>query len=72
MGFAEALERAHYFFSKDLSNRLYVFREQRPVFEALNVELPKSIHVIDRQWTTSFNTPDNEHFARLPILFQNV
>lgn len=69
MGFVEALEKVPQYFSEDLSNRLYVFKEQRPVFEALNIKLPKSIHVIDRQWTKSFNTPKNEHFARLPILF---
>ena len=52
------------------SNRLYVFKEQRPVFDAMGIDLSKvNIQVIDRQWTKSFNTPDNEHFARLPILF---
>ena len=52
------------------SNRLYVFKEQRPVFDVMSIDLSKvNIQVIDRQWTKSFNTPDNEHFARLPILF---
>ena len=52
------------------SNRLYVFREQRPIFDAMHIDLSKvNIDVIDRKWDTTFNTPDNEHFARLPILF---
>lgn len=56
--------------SSKLSHRLYVFKEQRPIFNALKLNLEGlHINVIDRQWTKSFNTPDNEHFARLPILF---
>lgn len=52
------------------SNRLYVFKGQRPIFDAMNIDLSNvNIQIIDRQWTKSFNTPDNEHFARLPILF---
>ena len=52
------------------SNRLYVFREQRPIFDAMHIDLSKvNIDVIDRKWNITFNTPDNEHFARLPILF---
>lgn len=60
-----------WFFNKKTSNRLYVFKEQRPVFDALHIESLKDMYidVIDRQWTKSFNTPDNEYFARLPILF---
>jgi len=54
---------------KSNSNRLYVFREQRPVFDAMNIDLSKvNIQVIDRQWTKSFSVSDNEYFARLPIL----
>jgi hypothetical protein len=52
------------------SNRLYVFREQRPIFDAMHIDLSKfNIDVIGRKWDITFNTPDNEHFARLPILF---
>lgn len=57
-------------FKEGNSNRLYVFKEQRPLFDAMNIDLSKvNIQVIDRQWTKSFNTSDNEYFARLPILF---
>ena len=53
------------------SNRLYVFREQRPVFDAMNIDLSRvNIDIIDRKWDIAFNTPDNEYFARLPILFE--
>ena len=52
------------------SNRLYVFREQRPIFDAMNIKLSNAnIDIIDRKWDVTFNTPDNEHFCRLPILF---
>lgn len=52
------------------SNRLYIFREQRPIFDAMNINLSNTnINVIDRKWDIVFNTPDNEHFCRLPILF---
>ncbi len=55
---------------KTSSNRLYVFREMRQVYDSLHIDMSKyNIDIIDRQWTKSFNTPDNEHFARLPILF---
>lgn len=56
--------------SSKLSHRLYVFKEQKPIFDALKLNLEGlHINVIDRQWTQVFNTSDNEHFARLPILF---
>lgn len=52
------------------SNRLYVFKEQRPIFDAMNINLSDiNIDIIDRKWDITFNTPDNEHFCRLPILF---
>jgi hypothetical protein len=47
-----------------------VFKEQRPIFDAMHIDLSKfNIDVIGRKWDITFNTPDNEHFARLPILF---
>lgn len=52
------------------SNRIYVFDNQRnnyeyvkPLLEGINAE------VLYRKWQQVFNTPDNEHFVRLPILF---
>lgn len=44
--------------------------EQIPAFEAFNIKIPKNVNIdiIRRQWQTIFNTPENEHFARLPIL----
>lgn len=67
-------ERESWFFTKGRSSRLYVFKEQRPIFDASGLidvikENRVNIDIIDRQWTTEFNTPNNEHFARLPILF---
>lgn len=68
-GFIKTVDLETVFFrNHTTSNRLYLFKEQRPIFEALNIELPKTFQVIDRQWTQTFNTPDNEHFCRLPIL----
>lgn len=65
-----ATKGAQYIFPYENSNRLYVFKEQKPIFEAANICLGFcNIKIIDRQWTSSFNTPSNEHFARLPILF---
>lgn len=52
------------------SNRIYVFDNQRknyedvkPLLEGINAE------VLGRKWQQVFNTPENEHFVRLPILF---
>lgn len=70
-GFAECVEVGGYtLFPNENSNRLYVFKDQRCVFDAMHIDLIScNIEVIDRQWTKSFETPSNEHFARLPILF---
>lgn len=70
-GFAECVEVGGYtLFPNENSNRLYVFKDQRHVFDAMHIDLIScNIEVIDRQWTKSFETPSNEHFARLPILF---
>lgn len=52
------------------SNRLYVFEEQRERFNIYNFNLSNvNIEVLGRKWQQVFNTPDNEHFVRLPILF---
>lgn len=71
IGFVKLLHEIPWFFSETRSNRLYVFKEQRPAFDAFNIEFKDFTHIniIDRQWTKVFNTPSNEHFARLPILF---
>ena len=51
------------------SNRLYVFEDQQAVYDSLHWDLPISWQVIGRKWDKVFNTPDNEHFVRLPILY---
>ena len=54
------------------SNRLYVFEDQLQYWEDVkkdyNIHLDGTWQVIGRHWDTTFNTPDNEHFVRLPIL----
>ena len=54
-----------------LSNRLYVFDGQWDAWDEIRqkIYLPKCWQVIGRKWDTTFNTPDNEHFVRLPILY---
>ena len=70
VGFQKVLNAYPSVFDERSSNRLYIFKEMRPVFDSMGLDLSRtSIQVIDRQWEKSFNTPDNEHFARLPILF---
>lgn len=51
------------------SNRLYVFKEQKEIFENRYSFLPKlhNLNVIYRKWDKEFKTPDNEIFRRLPI-----
>ena len=70
-GFADCAELGgHILFPNENSNRLYVFKDQKHIFEAMHIDLIScNIEVIDRQWTKSFETPSNEHFARLSILF---
>ncbi|UKK52119.1 hypothetical protein L6472_05945 [Prevotella sp. E13-17] len=55
------------------TNRLYVFEEQLKLWEEVkkeyDIHLDGTWQVIGRYWDTTFNTPDNEHFVRLPILF---
>lgn len=52
------------------SNRLYIFDEQREKFNNLSMSFEGiNIQVLGRKWQQVFNTSDNEHFVRLPILF---
>lgn len=51
-----------------LSNRIYLFDDQKENYESFHWYLPKTWHVIGRKWDKVFNTPENEHFVRLPIL----
>lgn len=68
LGFRSIID-GYILLNQNMSNRLYVFKEQKVVFDAFNFNLGNlNIKVIDRQWDKIFNTPDNEHFARLPIL----
>lgn len=73
-GFVRTLRKAPKIFGKDCpvnpSNRLYIFDEQREYFDSLNLPVDDlNIQVLGRKWQQVFNTPDNEHFVRLPILF---
>lgn len=52
-----------------LSNRLYVFPDLWKVYENEDLCLPDTWQVIGREWDKEFNTPENEHFVRLPILY---
>lgn len=70
VGFQKLLNAYPDVFDEESSNRLYVFKEMKPVFESMHLDLSKrNINIIYRKWMKTFNTPDNEHFARLPILF---
>lgn len=57
----------------ETSNRLYVFKEQKSNFRKFKKDISKDDialwNVLSRTWDSTFNTPDNEHFVRLPILF---
>jgi len=70
VGLIKATKNVQYFFNGIRSNRLYVFKEHKEVYEIAKMSFPKNceINVIDRKWDTVFNTPKNEYFARLPIL----
>lgn len=75
-GFVSIVNNFDYIFDKPSSNRLYVFKEQQKVFDTYCQDgcFPNgidniNIEIIYRKWNKTFNTPDNEHFARLPILF---
>ncbi len=58
---------------RGLSNRLYVFDEQIKNWESVNetndIKLDSTWQIIGRKWDKTFNTPENEHFVRLPILY---
>lgn len=60
-----------YMSNPKLSNRLYVFDDQWKNWEAISkeVHLSDNWQVIGRKWDKEFNTPENEHFVRLPILY---
>lgn len=69
-GFINTIRYNQCFFSEARSNRLYVFEDQQPIYEIAKKHIPQDckIEVIGRKWSRTFNTPENEHFARLPIL----
>lgn len=68
--FADTVKNWEDLYPDKNSNRLYVFKDQRPIFDAMGLDLKDvNIQVIDRTWDCKFNTPPNEHFARIPILF---
>lgn len=73
-GFLLAVRKTEDIFGNRLkykpSNRLYIFDEQREYFDNLNLPADNlNIQVLGRKWQQVFNTPENEHFVRLPILF---
>lgn len=50
------------------SNRLYVFRDQIPMFNKYKSVVEKlNLEVIYRKWDKKFNTPSDEIFRRVPI-----
>lgn len=52
------------------SNRLYVFDNQRKNYEYVKPLLAGiNADILGRKWDRKFNTPENEYFVRLPILF---
>lgn len=68
LGQSEWMEMAA---QEGLSNRLYIFDDQWNTWDVIRKghELPSTWHVIGRKWDKEFNTPENEHFVRLPILY---
>ena len=64
-------------YNKNSSNRLYIFENMKNTGELFLDDINKkfaggkdlNMNIIHRMWTKNFNTPPNEHFARLPILF---
>lgn len=70
VGLIKAMKNVQYFFNGVRSNRLYIFKEHKEVYEIAKISFPKDceINVISRKWDMVFNTPKNEYFARLPIL----
>ena len=69
-GLIKAMKEVQYFFCSARSNRLYVFKEHKEIYEIAKKSFPKDceINVMSRNWDSTFNTPENEYFARLPIL----
>jgi organic radical activating enzyme len=59
--------------NRKLSNRLYLFEDQIESWEKVQKHLHRGLsinwNVIGRKWDKEFNTPENEHFVRLPILY---
>lgn len=50
-------------------NRLYVFKDQLSQMEEYkHIVDDLHLNIINRKWVTTFNTPENEIFRRLPIL----
>jgi len=60
-----------YFKEAHLSNRLYVFPDMEETVRKMidSVPFETNLNIIGRTWDNKFNTPKNEHFVRLPILF---
>ena len=67
-----ASEFTEYARQNEKSNRLYVFPDLWDEYEKIKKLLPSTFQVIGRKWDQEFKTPDNEHFVRIPILYQRM
>ncbi len=55
------------------SNRLMIFDSQKANFENFLKDIDLSMFtILGRKWDKEFNTPENEIFRRLPILFDGI
>lgn len=52
------------------SPRLIVFKEQQENFNEIMKNIPGNFNILGRTWDTKFNTPRNEIFCRLPVLWE--
>ena len=59
--------------SSKKSNRLMIFDNQKANFEKFLKDTDLSMFtILGRTWDKEFNTPENEIFRRLPILFDGI
>lgn len=69
-GFVSTYKKFPEFWGNIDSNRVYVFDGQRRNYEAMKPQIAGiNAEILGRKWQQVFNTPNNEHFVRLPILF---
>lgn len=69
-GFVHTYKEFPEFWDNLESNRLYVFDDQREAYAKVKPKLAGiNAEILGRKWQQVFNTPDNEYFVRLPILY---